>query len=115
MSHMVEIHKDARDLFEVERFDSHAEREGFRISELQMSTSQKVPWHYHTHIKDTFYVVEGEITIYLRNPKEALTMSPGESYGVEPKRPHLVTNSGSHSATFLVLQGIGEYDFVALT
>ena len=28
---------------------------------------------------------------------------------------HLVTNGGSPSATFLVLQGIGEYDFVPLT
>ena len=115
MPHMIEIHKDASHLFEVEHLSSYAEREGFRISELQISTSQKVPWHYHSRIKDTFYVVEGEVTIYLRDPKEAITMSPGESYVVEPKRPHLVTNSGSHSATFLVLQGIGEYDFVLLT
>jgi len=112
---MVGIHKDASDLFEVERLDSHAEREGFRISELQISTSQKVPWHYHSNITDTFYVVEGEITVYLRDPKESVSMGPGESYVVQPKRPHLVTNSGLNSATFLVLQGIGEYDFVLLT
>jgi len=42
-------------------------------------------------------------------------MGPGESYVVEPKRPHLITNSGLNSVTFLVLQGIGEYDFVLLT
>ena len=30
-------------------------------------------------------------------------------------RPHLVTNPGTSSATFLVLQGIGEYDYVPLT
>jgi hypothetical protein len=33
---------------------------------------------------------------------------------VKPRRPHLVANGGSGSATFLVLQGIGEYDFVPL-
>ena len=33
---------------------------------------------------------------------------------VAPKRPHLVVNAGETSATFLVLQGIGEYDFVPL-
>jgi hypothetical protein len=33
---------------------------------------------------------------------------------VAAKRPHLVTNGGDGSATFLVLQGIGEYDFVPL-
>ena len=39
---------------------------------------------------------------------------PGETYSVKPRRPHLVTNGGDVSATFLVLQGIGEYDFVPL-
>jgi hypothetical protein len=29
-------------------------------------------------------------------------------------RPHLVANGGERSATFLILQGIGEYDFVPL-
>ena len=49
---------------------------GFRINELQISPTQHVPWHYHTHTQDTFYV-----------------LGP---------------------ATFLVLQGIGEYDYVPL-
>ena len=39
---------------------------------------------------------------------------PGEPYAVRPDRPHLVTNGGDRSATFLVLQGIGEYDYVPL-
>ena len=112
---MAEIYKDASNLLQVERLDFLDERVGFRISELQISTSQRVPWHYHTHIKDTFYVVEGEITIYLRYPKESVSLSLGESCVVAPKRPHLVTNSGLNSATFLVLQGVGEYDFVLLT
>jgi len=30
-------------------------------------------------------------------------------------RVHLVTNGGETAATFLVLHGIGEYDFVPLT
>ena len=33
---------------------------------------------------------------------------------VKARRPHLVTNGGELSATFLVLQGVGEYDFVPL-
>jgi hypothetical protein len=42
-------------------------------------------------------------------------LAPGETYTVRAKRPHLVTNAGESSATFLVLQGVGEYDFVPLT
>ena len=111
---MVETHKDASGLYEAERREFHAARDGFRINELTISTSQKVPCHYHTQIKDTFYVLEGEITIYLREPKEMKNLCMGDIYEVEPKRPHLVVNSGSQSATFFVLQGIGEYDYVPL-
>jgi mannose-6-phosphate isomerase-like protein (cupin superfamily) len=104
--------KDASNLYEVERRDRHAERPGFRINELQISTTQKVPWHFHTNIQDTFYVIEGRIRIFLREPKEEVGLGPAETYTVRPGRPHLVINDGDCSATFLLLQGIGEYDFV---
>jgi hypothetical protein len=41
-------------------------------------------------------------------------LAPGETYTVRPGRPHLVTNAAETSTTFLVLQGIGEYDYVPL-
>jgi quercetin dioxygenase-like cupin family protein len=107
--------KDASHLYEVERRARHAERPGFRISELQISPTQQVPWHYHTHIQDTFYVLEGALRLFLREPKEEVRLEPGETYAVRPGRPHLVTNPGPGSATFLVLQGMGEYDYVPLT
>jgi len=106
--------KDASHLYEVERRAWHAQRPGFRINELQISPTQKVPWHYHTNIQDTFYVLEGRLRIFLRDPKEEVRLGPGETYTVAPRRAHLVTNGGDASATFLVLQGIGEYDFVPL-
>jgi quercetin dioxygenase-like cupin family protein len=107
--------KDSSGLYEVERRAIHAARPGFRINELQISPTQKVPWHYHSNIHDTFYVVEGTILIFLQQPKEEVRLARGETYSVPPKRPHLVVNAGDRSATFLVLQGIGEYDFVPLT
>ena len=100
--------------YEVERQARHAERPGFWINELQISPTQKVPWHKHTNIQDTFYVLEGEIRIFLRDPKEDVHLSRGETYAVRPGRPHLVTNASGSSATFLTLQGFGEYDFVPL-
>ena len=107
--------KDTTHLYEVERRARHAERPGFRISELQISATQKVPWHYHSHVQDTFFVLEGKLRVFLRDPKEEVRLGPGETYTVKPGRPHLVANAGETSATFLVLQGIGEYDFVPLT
>jgi len=106
--------KDASHLYEVERRAQHAARPGFRITELQLSATQKVPWHTHSNVSDTFYVLEGEMRLFLQDPKEQVNLKPGEVYVVRPKRPHLVTNGGAKSLTFLVLQGVGEYDFVPL-
>ncbi len=106
--------KDASHLYEVERRAYHAERPGFRINELRISPTQQVPWHYHSNIQDTFYVIDGRLRLFLRDPKEEVWLGPGDTYSVRARRPHLVTNGGDASATFLVLQGIGAYDFVPL-
>ena len=110
----MEAVKDGTHLYEVERRDQHAARPGFRIQEIQISKTQKVPWHYHSNVQDTFYVLEGELRIFLQDPKEEVRLKPGQTYTARPRRPHLVANGGDESATFLVLQGIGEYDFVPL-
>ena len=107
--------RDASHLYEVERRVQHAVRPGFRIVELQISPTQKVPWHSHTNISDTFYVLNGELRLFLQDPKEEVNLNPGEVYVVRAARPHLVTNAGTKSLTFLVLQGVGEYDYVPLT
>lgn len=106
--------KDASHLYEVERRALHAERPGFRISELQISQTQKVPWHYHNNVQDTFYVIAGRIRIFLRDPDEEVALGPGEVFSVGAPRPHFVKNDGQSSATFLVLQGGGDYDYVPL-
>jgi len=99
----------------VERRSYHAARPGFRIAEMEISRTQTIPWHYHTQAHDTFYVISGSIRIFTREPDEDACLTVGQTYSVRPKRPHLVTNAGETSAIFLVLQGMGEHDFIALT
>ena len=106
--------KDASHLYEVERRARHCVRPGFHISELQLSPTQTVPWHFHTTIADTFYVLEGEMRLFLQKPKQEIRLKPGDTFTAVAGRPHLVTNAGKTSLTFLVLQGMGEYDYVPL-
>jgi len=82
--------KDANHLYEVEHRAQHAARAGFRIQELRLSK------------------------IFLQDPKEEVRLRPGETFTARAKRPHLVTNGGEKSVSFLVLQGVGEYDYVPL-
>jgi quercetin dioxygenase-like cupin family protein len=109
----MEAVEETAGLYEVERRVRHAVRPGFRITELQISPTQEVPWHYHNNIQDTFYVLSGAIRILLGTPSEEVRLMPGETYSVAPKRAHLVKNAGGSSAVFFVLQGIGKYDFVS--
>ena len=66
--------KDASHLYEVERRAQHAARPGFRITELQLSPTQKVPWHTHTNVSDTFYVLDGQMRLFLQDPKEEVNL-----------------------------------------
>lgn len=105
---------DATQPYEVERRIAHVVRPDFRITELRLSPTQKIPWHCHSNVRDTVYVVEGEVRLFLRDPKEEVRLAPGETYSIMPRRPHLVINDGAAPATFFLLQGMGEYDFVPL-
>ena len=105
---------DTTGLYEVERRARHAVRADFRISELQISPTQEVPWHYHHNVQDTFYVLSGAIRVLLSDPNREVLLTPGQTYSVPPGHPHRVVNAGDTSAVFFVLQGIGKYDFVPL-
>jgi len=88
--------KDASHHYEVERRALHAERPGFCISELQIGPTQSVPWHFHSAIQDTFYVIEGAIRLVLRDPKQEVRLGRGETYAVRARRPHLGPTAGRY-------------------
>ena len=67
--------KNAGGLYEVERRAYHAARSGFRIAELQISPTQKVPWHSHSNVQDTFCVIEGELRLHMKDPEEDVRAS----------------------------------------
>jgi quercetin dioxygenase-like cupin family protein len=100
--------------YDVERRTYHAARPGFRIVEMQLGRTQTIPWHFHSETQDAFYVVSGTIRLRMRAPEQELILAPGQMHPVRPRRPHAVDNAGETSAVFLILQGIGEHDFVAL-
>jgi mannose-6-phosphate isomerase-like protein (cupin superfamily) len=81
---------------------------------MQIGPTQTIPWQYHTESQHTFYVVSGSIHIRMRATDEQVVLAPGRSCVVRAGRPHSVENAGGTWAVFLILQGIGEHDFVPL-
>src|ERR1700719_3149966 len=94
--------KDASHLYEVERRAYHLERPGFRISDLQLTPTQTVPWHCHSNVSDTFYVLAGRLRLFLQNPKQEVQLGVGESYAVAAGRPPLVSKWGGHPKAHFV-------------
>ena len=105
---------DTSKVYEAERRVDHVVRPEFRITEMQISCTQEVPWHYHNHVQDTLYVVAGTVRIELRDPIHEVRLTQGQIFSIAPKRPHRVTNIGDESANFIVLQGNGQFDFAPI-
>ena len=110
----MEVRPNASNMYQSEGRKRHLERPGFHITELQLSSTQCIPWHAHSFVQDTFYVLNGRIKVSMRDPVEEKVLAVGETFTVAPTRPHRVTNEEQSSCTFLVLQGVGNFDFIPL-
>lgn len=89
-----------------------AEAPNLRVRMLALDAGQSVPWHYHSNITDTFFCMEGPMQVTTRGPDAAHVLEPGGTVAVPAGVPHLVTGVDGGPCRFIVVQGVGEYDFV---
>ena len=57
--------------------------------------------HYHTHARQLFYVIEGQLEIELAG--EMVMLASGDSLEIPPVQHHRVMNSSEADAHFLVI------------
>jgi quercetin dioxygenase-like cupin family protein len=86
-----------------------------RVSHLVLAPGEEVPWHLHSEVRDTFYVLQGPITIYTREPEETTVINTGEILQTRERQPHRVVNISDHEVSFVLIQGAGKYDFQPLS
>jgi mannose-6-phosphate isomerase-like protein (cupin superfamily) len=65
----------------------------------------------HNEIADEFFVLDGELTVESGTPDDHRTLCVGERYRVNPQQPHQTANRGTKDCRFLIVQGVGKYDF----
>jgi quercetin dioxygenase-like cupin family protein len=82
-----------------------------QISRLVLAPSEEVPWHFHSHVQDTFYVLRGPVTIYTREPEATTIIDDGETLQTRERQPHRVFNASDHDVLFVLIQGLGKFDF----
>jgi len=94
------------------RRETIAEAPNLRVRLLALGEGQCVPWHYHNNITDTFFCMHGPMQVTTRDPEEVHVLEPGGTFAVAPGVAHLVTGVDDRPCQFIVVQGVGVYDFV---
>ena len=102
------------DEYSAEQRETLAEAPGLRVRLLTLAAGQSVPWHYHNNITDTFFCMRGPMSILTRGPDATHTLHPGDTLAVRPGVPHYVEAAGAGPCQFMIVQGVGEYDYVPL-
>ncbi len=107
-------HDTTAPAYTIQEIKSVAETADLRVREMTLAEGECIPWHYHTHITDTFYCLEGELQI--ETPRAGVTfhLEIGDSMTVAARRPHEVSNPGQGPCRMVLVQGVGSYDFVAV-
>jgi quercetin dioxygenase-like cupin family protein len=80
-----------------------------RIMELEKDGSTE--WHFHTEVCDFFVCLKGTIQVETRNPEQKSPLKPGQQAEVKPLKVHRVLNVTDEKAEYLLIQGVGAYDF----
>lgn len=98
--------------YPVRRRDPILDTGEVRVTLFTLDQGQCVPWHHHSVIADTFVCVEGPLQILTRQPDETRILQVGERTTVEANRPHRVSGVDDAPCRFVIVQGVGAYDFI---
>jgi len=82
------------------------------VREYVLSPGESIMWHRHTEVTDYYYSLEGKVLIETRAPAAHYELGPGKSATVMPPTVHHVSNPTGEPCRFLLIQGVGKYDFV---
>jgi len=89
-----------------------AETPNLRVAEFALAPGEAQPWHHHSEITDIFYCLEGRIEVDCRDPARQQTLRPGEKGSMPVRTVHRVRNAGDGISRYLLIQGVGSYDFI---
>ncbi len=101
-------------IYEAKARFTMAEAPGLRVRQLMLSAGQCVPWHYHNEITDTFFCMKGPMCVQTREPEAAHVLQAGETVAIPPGQPHYAAGVDDGACQFMLVQGVGTYDYVSI-
>ena len=103
-----------RGSYEIAGSEIVAEGADLRVSVLSLAAGQYVLWHYHSDITDSFVCHEGPMVVETRAPRHEYVLEPGQRCAVPAKTAHYVHGKEMGPCKFLIVQGVGVYDFLGV-
>lgn len=82
------------------------------VREYTLDPGEAIPWHRHSEVSDYYYGLAGVVLVETRDPPARHEIRVGQSASVQARTPHHVSNPGRAPCRFLLVQGVGSYDFV---
>ena len=98
--------------YKVRRIHVVAKGADVLVREYTLDPGEAIPWHHHTSVADYYYGLEGKVAIETRNPAARHEIGAGQFANVTPPTAHHVSNPTDQPCRFLLIQGVGKYDFV---
>jgi quercetin dioxygenase-like cupin family protein len=104
----------SRGNYQIAGHEMVAEGADLWVQILTLAPGQSIPWHYHSEISDSFVCLEGPMVVETRAPRATYRLEAGQRCSVAPKTAHFVQGEGGGPCKFLIVQGVGVYDFVPI-
>jgi quercetin dioxygenase-like cupin family protein len=101
--------------YSVKSAETVAAGKDVRVRLFTLAPGEVIPWHLHSEIADEFFVLDGDLTVETRTPGDYRLLAVGERYRVNAGYAHQTSNCGAKDCRFLIVQGVGKYDFKDLT
>ena len=91
-----------------------AKTDKLRVRIMSLSPHEVAKWHFHTEVTDDIFCLTGSILVRIRDPVGEVRLTPGQRCQIFVGRIHRLENLEDREATYLLVQGIGKYDFNVL-
>jgi quercetin dioxygenase-like cupin family protein len=98
--------------YKVRRIHVVAKGADVLVREYTLDPGEAIPWHRHSEVSDHYYGLEGTVVLETRDPAARHEVGVGQVAMITPPMVHHVSNPGPKACRFLLVQGVGNYDFV---
>jgi mannose-6-phosphate isomerase-like protein (cupin superfamily) len=99
-------------VYTVAAIDVLAQTSDVQARIFTLARGEEIPWHFHSEVADWYVCLSGCVQVDTRAPRSSTTLTPGAMIKVEARTAHRVMNSGPITCRFLLLQGVGRFDYL---